>query len=126
LALLAASGSSQDRVARDGLLPTLLDVGIYLFDQLLIRHAGLVRDTVWAKFVECPLCSGTEWLLARCSFAQLRQPGRCVSGRADRCIELFSIETEARPNLWAVFTPGCRAILAPITYSFAIGFGLAS
>src|SRR5262249_55160375 len=55
-----------------------------------------------------------------------RERGRPVAassyGRRD---ELSSIEAEARPNHWAVFTFGCRAILAPTTYSFQIGFGLA-
>jgi hypothetical protein len=70
---------------------------------------------------------------------QRRESGRCgplvmcrVSGRPvaatshERRNELFSIEAEARPNHWAVFTLGCRAILAPMTYSSQIGFGLAS
>ena len=64
---------------------------------------------------------------------RMRRPRRWrVSGRLvaanthERRNELFSIEAEARPNHWAVFTLGRRAILAPITYSFQIGFGLAT
>src|SRR5262245_21552185 len=71
--------------------------------------------------------------ILRCPAGQLRRLHRWrVSGRLaaatnhERRNELFSIEAEARPNHWAVFTLGCRAILAPITYSFQIGFGLAS
>ena len=130
LAFLAAFGGPQDRVARDTLLPALVDLVIYGVDQLRIRHAGLVRDTVWKEFDECASCSFT---LARCSFARLCRLRRWrVSGRPvvatshERRNELFSIEAEARPNHSAVFTLGCRAILAPITYSFQIGFGLAS
>src|SRR5262249_55938155 len=123
----------QDRVVRDDLLLALREMEIYGFDQLWIRLADLVRDTVWIEFIERPSCPFTCWSRARCSFAQWRRLRRWrMSGRPfavtihERLNEFFSIEPKALPNHRAVFTLGCRAILAPITYSFPIGFGLAS
>jgi hypothetical protein len=71
-----------------------------------------------------PLCALFPGLTAKPK-ATNREGHRCRH-QYERRNELFSIEAEARPNHWAVFTLGCRAILAPMTYSSQIGFGLAS